>query len=182
MTEFRNRRFYGLLTDAANRLYMLEAKTYRLRRLPLEHFDPERQSLIIFGDDFYWTVQITGEKEVKYYAVNATDYSLAARKSVALPLGKAERVGQYLFPFELTFTSYGDKYVFGRIGCFPVYAFLLNFIIAVGYAWWQKQSAGRDFLYLPVLLLFVFGLFALAPVFFLEQRRYRGTGPCVERL
>lgn len=169
VTEFRNRRFYGILTDAGNRMYVLEAKTYTLRPLPVESFNPEKQSVTIFGDDFYWTVQVSGGNQVDYYAVGAENYELAARKTVLLPPDKAESIGKYLFPFQLRFTSYTDKFVYPALTEISLWALGLNALLAIGTLVGIREN--RRGKIRGAILLLLFGLFALFPVFLLHPRR-----------
>lgn len=169
VTEFRNHRYYGFLTDAENRMYVLEAKTYQLRPLPVEYFDPEKQGLTVFGDDYYWTLQVSGDKQVDYYAVEAENYGLAARKTVVTPSDRAEYVGSYLFPFQLTFTSSADKFVYPRIMQFSAIAYLLNLCLAIVYLCRNKKPYNKKIF--GALLLLFFGVFALFPVWFLQSQR-----------
>lgn len=160
VTEFRNRRFYGILTDADNRTYVLDAKTYNLKELPLGSFNPEKESMTIFGDDFYWTVSIGGEQGMRLYAVKSGDYSLADTAFLASGEDQSDVIARYLFPFKLSFTSYADKFVYPRLSDWSVWALILNVLMVAGYVVVRRREPGV--MACGVVLLFL-GLYALIP-------------------
>lgn len=115
MTEFKNRKILAFLTDKQNRLYVLLTKSYRLISLPVTQFDPTRQSISVIGNLFDWTINISDDNGDEYYAIDARDYGLLKRmerpnNTVSL----SEKIGGYIFPVRLTFTSLKDKWVKAR--------------------------------------------------------------------
>lgn len=168
VTEFRNRRFYGFFTDTENRAYVLETGGYQFRQLPLDGFDPETENLTVFGDDFYWTVQVTGVEKVKLYAVRSGDYTLTDRMEWEAKESWSERLAGYIFPFELSFTSYRDKWVYPRFTDFSAWALILNVVLAGVYCFVWRKTACRKWLECSLLLLF--GIFALVPVLLFVKR------------
>lgn len=132
-TSFRNRRFYGFFSDESHNLYVLNTKTYELKQIPVPSFDPEKEILTIFGDPFYWTMQIAGENGIKIYAVRAEDYSLAGVTEIPVQPDWAEKVAKYIFPFELSFTSGTDQYVWPRFSGFSGWGILLWIVFITGY-------------------------------------------------
>ena len=115
LTEFKNRKILAFLTDKQNRLYVLLTKSYRLISLPLTQFDPTRQSISGIGNLFDWTINISDDNGDEYYAIDARDYGLLKRmerpnNTVSL----SEKIGGYIFPVRLTFTSLKDKWVKAR--------------------------------------------------------------------
>lgn len=115
VTEFKNRKMLAFMTDINQALYVLRSKTYDVVKVGIPSFDPEEEALTVFGNMFDWTLRVTRPEAETYYAVNAGDYSLI--KSMELPAGEltaAEKVGKYVFPLRLSFTSGTDKYVTPR--------------------------------------------------------------------
>lgn len=88
---------------------------------------------MIVADLFNWTVSISGEEGTRYYAVDADDYSLCDTLAYPAAEGVRQRVAEWLFPFDLSFTSYDDQYVYPRLGRFSACALLLNVLLAVAY-------------------------------------------------
>lgn len=112
LTEFRNRKTLAFLTDSHNRLYALLAKSYRLQPLPVDCCDPVRQRLTVIGNLLDWTIAVSDDHGNTYYAVDAQDYHLLKKwECPAAPPTPAERIGRWLMPLRLTFTSPLDKWV-----------------------------------------------------------------------
>lgn len=107
ITEFRNRKTLGFLTDSDNRFYVLENRTYEVRRVDIPSFNPETDGLVIMGNLFDWTVRVASVDGDRYYAIDANDYSQI--KSVTYENSNKK------LPLELTFTGYADKFVKPRL-------------------------------------------------------------------
>ena len=166
-TEYPGRRTYCLLTDTAHHLYALKRPDYQLYKLPLPSFNPEKENLIIIGDAFYWTIQVSGEEGRKLYAVNARDYTLADTLSFAAPQAKASHIAGSLFPFQLSFTSYDDHWVYPRFSNWSARAFLLHVILAIAY-WLIRRK--RDYSLIgPTILICFLGIFGLLPLLLFEK-------------
>lgn len=161
-TEYPGRHSYCFLTDTAGCFYVLTAKDYRLVRLPVGRFAPEKESMTIFGNAFYWTIKIAGDQGVRLYAINARDYSLADSLNQPLAGQKSDRIAACLFPFELSFTAYGDKWVYPRVGSISVWALLLNFVLAIGYAVIFRKIFPQNLR--NIIVLCFLGIFGLVPV------------------
>lgn len=161
VTEFRNRRFHGILTDEANQVYVLETKTYELKKLAIPSFDPEKESINIFGDDFYWTVQISDDRNVRLYAIKSGDYSLVDSLAYSSGEDMADRMSQYIFPFELSFTSYADKFVYPRLTNPSLWAIFLNLLLLAVYLISTRKHIASSWPGSIVILFF--GIFALLP-------------------
>lgn len=107
ITEFRNKKTLGFLTDNGNHFYVLENKTYDVKKVDIPSFNPETDALVILGNMFDWTVRVASTDADKYYAVDANDYSQI--KSTTYESNYKE------LPVQLTFTDYTDKYVKPRL-------------------------------------------------------------------
>lgn len=115
LTEFKNRKILAFLTDKQNRLYVLLTKSYRLISLPVTQFDPTRQSISVIGNLFDWTINISDDNGDEYYAIDARDYGLLKRmERPNNTISLSEKIGGYIFPVRLTFTSLKDKWVKAR--------------------------------------------------------------------
>lgn len=106
ITEHRDRKTLGYLTDTANRFYVLNNKTYELLKTGIPNYNPEEEAMTIFGNMFDWTVCIKTDGEDTYYALDADNYSLI--KPLSFPTKSS---GLTL----LHFTSYLDTYVKPRL-------------------------------------------------------------------
>lgn len=116
VTEFKSRKTLAFMTDVHHALYVLENKTYVVKKVGIPSFNPQCESLAIIGNLFDWTLRITRSETETYYAVRADDYSLLKELTYSVPeLSLAEKIGKYLFPLQLTFTSSEDEYVKPRL-------------------------------------------------------------------
>lgn len=102
--EPSGRQLRGFATDSRHRLYVITAD-YRLAPTAVEHFDPTRERMLIIGNMIDWTVSVTGDDAVRYYAISASDYSLI--RSFDRPLDNSRVPG-------LHFTSASDNYCYPR--------------------------------------------------------------------
>lgn len=179
-TEFRNRRFFGLFSDEHHDLYVLKTKEYEWQKLPLPAFDPEKENLTIFADPFYWTVKVSSPDETKLYAIKTSDYTLTDSMTALATGGSPDRVACYLFPFELSFTSFSDKFVYPRIGKISLWALFAHLILSMGYMVCKRRNA-RVCIYGGIILLFT-GLFGLISLLFFplwSEKVHRNTyEPC----
>lgn len=105
ITEFKDRKTLGFVTDEENRFYILNSGTYDCVRTDVI-FNPATDVLSIFGNLFDWTVCVKNVDGLFYYALDAKDYSLI--KSLTHPNEAGGVEG-------LHFTSPNDKYVKPRI-------------------------------------------------------------------
>ena len=138
-TTYRDRRFFGFFSDEEHRFYVLNTQDYELKQIPIPAFDPEKETLTIFGDPFYWTMQISGEEGVRIYAIDANDYSVVATTGFPYLEGWPEKVASYIFPFELSFTVPTDQYVWPRLTGFSWWGIGVWTILIVGYVLKRRE-------------------------------------------
>lgn len=167
ITEFSNRRSYAFLSDEAHNFYVLTNPGYELKQLPVGHFDPRSENIMIVADLFNWTVSISGEEGTRYYAVDADDYSLCDTLAYPAAEGVRQRVAEWLFPFDLSFTSYDDQYVYPRLGRFSACALLLNVLLAVAYLIVRRRHLRCA--WLPAAGIVLLGLFLFVPLMVIRR-------------
>lgn len=102
ITEFPSRKWLCFMTDAEGGFWVVERDSYAVKRTGIPPFNPERESMLIIGNLFDWTVSIDRADEECYYALDADDYSLMDSLSYATP--NRAMAG-------LKFTSSKDKFV-----------------------------------------------------------------------
>lgn len=141
VVEPRGRQYFGMLTDREHRFYVLDSQ-YRLTRVPVEHFDPERQGMTLIGNPFNRTIRIDGSDTVRWYGIAADDSTLIARREQSFPPTVSQRIAEYIFPFTLSFTSPYDNYVYPRIDAFSLRALILNVLLAALFIVSRGRKAG----------------------------------------
>ncbi|WP_321331243.1 DUF4857 domain-containing protein [uncultured Bacteroides sp.] len=115
ITEFRNHKTLALMTDMNHSLYVLTTP-YEVKKVGIPFFNPEKEAISIIGNMFDWTLRITSLEKENYFAVHANDFSLIkAMKTPAIEETFAQKVGRYIFPVQISFTSALDDFVKPRI-------------------------------------------------------------------
>lgn len=129
--EFAARKFHALLVDTSNRLWVLGMPDYTLHLLPVGEYDPRKHDIEIIGDMFNWTVSLSRSDKVEIFALDASDYSFVDSLQYLSHESMAQRLGRYIFPFEIKFTSYNDQYTYPRITDFSVKACCLVALLMI---------------------------------------------------
>ncbi|WP_448789800.1 DUF4857 domain-containing protein [Bacteroides graminisolvens] len=115
ITEFKNRKTLAFMTDAKHALYVLTTP-YEVLKVDIPAYDAEKEALTIIGNLFDWTIRVTGLTSDRYFAVNADHYSLISSYTVPTEEESvATKIGRYILPVRLTFTSELDKFVKPRL-------------------------------------------------------------------
>ena len=105
ITEFENRATLGYLVSAENRLHILLPDGHVV---PTEvRFTPEKESLMVVGDLFYYTVKTSTDKGERFWALRSDDFTLVDTLSRPYPRDRS-------FP-GLRFTSSDDGWVKPRL-------------------------------------------------------------------
>lgn len=162
VTEFSDRKLFGFLVDKDERFYALDTENYGLHEIPVGKFDPTKESMMIIGDLFYWTVDIQSLNAERLVAINARDYTRVDEYRPESVPQKEERYAACLFPFELSFTSPLDGYVQPRITGVSFQALWLGALLGILYALLFRKSLARRLW--PVIGIVVFGLYLFIPL------------------
>ncbi len=162
VTENVDHRFLGVVTDADCNMYMLEASTYEMRKLPVK-WNPETQRMVIMANVFNWMVNINDDAAVTSYAVDNNDFSLLGKYQEAIEKSRFEAVSKFIFPFTLSFTSTTDQFVMPRIGWPNGCTFLiLNVVLVLAIAVVCRRC--RKVAIFGGIGTLLFGIFAFIPL------------------
>ena len=162
VTENADHRFLGIVTDADSNMYMLEASTYQMRKLPIK-WNPETEKVVIMANVFNWMVNITDDNTVTSYAIDNSDFSLLGKYQEQIEKSRFEAVSNYVFPFTLSFTSMTDQFVLPRIGWPEGGAFLiLNVVLAVAFVVAYRRC--RKVAISGGIATLLFGVFVFIPL------------------
>lgn len=102
ITEFPSRKWLCFISDTQGAFWVVERDSYAVRLTGVPRFNPEKESMLIIGNMFDWTVRINRAEEESYYALSAQDYSLVDSLVYSTP--------SQTLP-GLRFTSTKDKFV-----------------------------------------------------------------------
>ncbi|MCM1504819.1 MAG: DUF4857 domain-containing protein [Muribaculum sp.] len=131
MMENSDRTHLGLVTDENNNLYALEHDDYKLVQLPVGKFDPTKEQLTVMKNMFNWVVKVSCEEYSRWTAFDSDDYHLLGNYAVSHAKTPFQVIAEYIFPFELSFTSYSDSYAYPRIESVSWKAIWLNLLLSV---------------------------------------------------
>lgn len=76
ITEFPSRKWLCFIADTEGGFWVVERDTYTVKRTEIPNFNPEKESMLIIGNMFDWTVRVNRSSAECYYAINANDYTL----------------------------------------------------------------------------------------------------------
>ena len=116
ITEHRNRRTIGYVFDEAGKFYVVGLPGYTVTPVEIDSFDPERMSMMVYGNPYDWTIKVAGIDFVKYYAVDAYNYTQLAEYDEEFDESAMDKVADFLSSNGLRFTSPLDKFVYPRFG------------------------------------------------------------------
>ncbi|MDR3236590.1 MAG: DUF4857 domain-containing protein [Prevotellaceae bacterium] len=111
MTPVADRRFYGVLFDAAGAVYILETPHYRLRKLDIPPVDIASDEVLIMGNMFFWTVSIMTPEGRRYYALDNDSLQRVDELYIAAAPDLWRTCSAWLFPAYLTFESRSSSYL-----------------------------------------------------------------------
>lgn len=106
VTENKDKKTLGYLTDVAHHFYVLNAGSYDVIQTGIPSFDPEEESMSIFGNMLDWTICIKSPQATRYYAIDAKSYQLIKEVTFESQSGSRQL---------LHFTSYRDNEVRPRL-------------------------------------------------------------------
>lgn len=115
-TEYDNMRNIGFVVDDQYRVYVINRQTLQLQQIGIPEYNPWQMQILIMGNMHDWTIRLYTATDSRYYAINATDYSLIRELVIPdpEPVGwkKAEK---YIMPVRLSLTSWQSPTIFPRI-------------------------------------------------------------------
>ncbi len=161
ITEFPSKEYLTFLSDNDNNLFIVDTQ-YNIHKLPFK-YNPVKEDLMIIGNMLDWTVRVTGDNCYTLYAIDAHDYSLIDKYEWKLQDKTLfQKVGSYIFPFTLSFTSTNDKWVTPRVDDISHNAIYVNLLLVILFAFGRRdKNFKRDIPYYISILLF--GIFIFIP-------------------
>lgn len=163
ISENRQKKFYGMVIDTKNRLYMLTYDNYNLVRLDLPEYNPDKMKLQLMVNPIYITARYS-DSEKTYAKVFSKNFKPVSEICVKIPGSEAlsARIVSWIFPFKIIFTKETSlltkpELIFGSIK-----AWYLNFGLAFFYMIFMLKSGyKRKNFILPCLCLGVGGLYGI---------------------
>lgn len=158
----------GFVTDKRHNLYVIERDGYRLVHLPVGKFDPSTDRLTVMKNLFNWVVKVNNRESSRWVALDVDGYGLLAEYEVRGVKSTVQTVAEYIFPFELSFTSNSDCYAYPRIGFISGKAIYLNVVLAVAViVVFRKRT--KKYRFIAGFMTLVFGIFLFIPAMLIKD-------------
>lgn len=103
ITEFTGRHSLAFIVDTEHKFWVVRKPSYEIVRTGIPSYDPKSESIMIIGNMFDWTVNIADRDTDRYYAIDASDFSLLDTISYRSSIKPLKG---------LRFTSSYDRYVY----------------------------------------------------------------------
>lgn len=170
VTEYSAKHFYAFLSTKKGEFYILQTPDYTLSQIAIDPFDVKKDGMMTIGNMFFWTLKTSTAEGEKYYAVNAEDYTIENTYENPYTADTYSKISGYLFPFELTFTSYQDKWVYPRIDSISFSALYLNIALALMFIFVKRHRLKKRKTIANTALIVIVGVFMLIPALLLSKK------------
>lgn len=128
IAENENRASIAYLTDSENAFWIVSPAGEFVKTEV--RIDPTEEELMLVGDIFNYTVQVSGDKGCTYWALDSKTYDCVAKMERSYPEPTKFDLPKYVLPFELSFTSSDNSYVTPRFHSFSWIGLLFDIIVA----------------------------------------------------
>lgn len=169
VTEYDARETFAFLFDKEGYFYLLSAPDYGIIKTGLPPIDLKKDELTIFGNDFFWTTLRRDAKGTTYEALERKSMKSVATHTFPKKPELQEKVAQYSFPWQLSFTSNKHTYFRPSLKTFSFNALPLGFCLAVLYSALFYKREERQVLIIKSVLILLAGLFAFIPFLILPR-------------
>ena len=167
--ENMDRSNLGYVVDADGNSYLLKHDGYRLVQLPVEKIDPTKNRITIVGTLFNIMVRFNNQQGTRWYALdNAGTHDMLGNFNYTYSDNWAAELGEYIFPYELSYTAHTDCLVHPRIGFISWKAIYLNIALALLLAYLGRHRRRRCMIAGPVITL-IFGLYSFIPFAIIKE-------------
>lgn len=156
-----DKRFYGFVFDTDGCLYMLESPKYQLRKVDLPAINMRANDMVIMGNMFFWTVNITSSKGKMYYAIDNETLQKVDEYFIPREVDMWDKASVWLFPAYITLTDSTTKFIQPKIHFTAFTAFILNLILAFAFAIFARKKKRVMPHSIYILLTGVAGLIAI---------------------
>jgi len=165
--ESVRREVYGLIITHSNEVYMISYDNYKLIKIPLEHYNPDKMDLSFYADPIYRTFKYDNGVNF-YHKVFDSTYSFVDSLTISLTPEEEKtsfKIKQAIFPFEIKTVKSTSSlihfdlklhYMLSLIGI------IISFIIGIGIKIYRKDNIRENwFDFILILLAGVYGLLGI---------------------
>ncbi len=169
VTEYKSHQTFAFAWDKNGDMYVIDAPNYKVTKTSITNSSLTNKTVMIIGDIFYWTIRINDDNQTRFYALNSKDYSLANSYNYQSEPNKWKEISKYIFPFEISFVSSNEKWVYPHIENLSLIGFSINMIFLALYVVLFRKKRTKTNIYLSSGVLVVLGIFAFLPLLILKD-------------
>lgn len=167
--ENMDRTNLGLVIDTEGNSYMLKHDGYKLVKLPIDKVDPTKDRITVVGTLFNITARFNNSEGSRWFALaNNATHDLLGSFTYNYPDNLAAQIGEYIFPYELSYTAHTDSVVHPRIGYISWKAIYLNIVLALILAYIGRRRR-RGCVIAQCCITIVFGLYSFIPFALIKE-------------
>lgn len=158
-------RFLGFMSDENYNFYIIEREGYRLCQLPVGKVNPETDRISVVKNLFNMIVRISDFDGTHWIALDSDDCSLLAGYHKKYDISPIAKIGSFIFPFSLSFTSTTDCYAKPRVEDLSWHALILNAVLAliIFQLYRRRHDEAVCAPAVAVVVTVVFGLYSFIP-------------------
>jgi hypothetical protein len=165
--ESVRREIYGIIITDSDEVYMISYDNYRLIKIPLEHYNPDKMDLSFYADPIYRTFKYDNGVHF-YHKVFDSTYSFVDSLTISLTPEEEKtsyKVKQAIFPFEIKTTKSTSSLIHFDLQCqsmLSIIGIIISLIIGIGIKIYRKDNLRENWFDLILILLTgVYGLLGI---------------------
>ncbi len=184
ITETQDRKFYGLIVDIENKVYLLHTENYALTHIPSPNYNPNAMDFKVLVDPIYLTAIYSDNKNVYanayYYNSEESMDILEIENSFTMQMSRIQKtnydkIADCLFPFRINLSEEESLKAVLNIEFnkdYLKFGLFLSFLLALIYKIYYKRNRFSISTY-ELASIAMFGIYMLLPFLCMEAYRKR---------
>lgn len=167
ISENPRREFYGTILTQSEELYLLTYDNYKIIKLPLDGYNPDKMSLVFLANPIYRVIRYSGS-ESRVCVVTDKNYNLVDTYEIKVtPLSKTitGKIEKFIFPFTINTRSGRSKYVNFDVnfsGFQSTYGIIISLLICFFVKKYRRENLMHNFF--DFIIIAVSGMYGLLAV------------------
>ncbi len=184
ITETQDRKFYGLVVDIQDKVYLMQVDDYALTQIPSAHYNAKTMDYKVLLDPLYLTAIYSDNTriyaEAYSYDVDNLESVLKLENSFDMLMSRTQsplysEISKVIFPFSIQLESENSLKAVLSIDFsdyYYNYALILSFLLALFYNIYYKRN-GYSISRVETVSILLFGLYVFIPLLCMEAFRKR---------
>lgn len=174
LRENNLKEFYGLLVTEENRLFLILYDDYKLKEIPIENYNADKDVLRFQANLLYRTITVIKENYQTVYITNREYELIDSYKDTWKSRDEqlAGIISKYIFPYEISLNSKSSKYIdfyFSEYRISSIYLNIFLVLLAI-FIFKRKQLIIKRNIFYLLIILFT-GIYGFAGVIIFNNDR-----------